>query len=538
MNKLLRIVSGTKKEHFFICSILALFLVLSASSSTVQAQDPPDPPEPNTYFQVETMETDGKSLSKVIINGPPEPLPGIHRETVSLPEPDVASGLATLTVPAYNWSFGCSATSAAMIAAYYDRNSFANMYTGPTNGGVMPLNNSSWPDVDINSETRHQCPLSATRNGLDGRASRGNVDDYWISYDATGPDPYVTNLWTEHTLGDCTADYMKTSRWADYSNRDGATTFWYFNDGSPIYAADLVSYASHNSDGGYGLKLFYESRGYTVTTMYNQKIEGYQGPPATTPGKGYTFSQYQAEINAGRPVMIHVEGHTMVGVGYDSSSNLVYLHDTWDYSTHTMTWGGSYQGMKHLGVTIVHLSGGSLPPPVVTSSFPWIMYQNAFTGGGGGSAPPPPPAANEAYWGVNNTVCCTTSSATFSLALGNLGNATKQSTLASCSSQPTWEDWATTTPGPKNFIWELASTGCGTANGPYSHTMTKNLYHLYELGYNGADFTMTAYVGTPDSPVAQSTASDQKQFTLVDEIPLSISNQKKGLPKGVFKATN
>jgi hypothetical protein len=53
--------------------------------------------------------------------------------------------------------------------------------------------------------------------------------------------------------------------------------------------------------------------------------------------------------------MIHVEGHTMVGFGYKDSSNLMYIHDTWDHNIHTMTWGDSYAGMQHLGVTIVQL---------------------------------------------------------------------------------------------------------------------------------------------------------------------------------------
>ena len=45
----------------------------------------------------------------------------------------------------------------------------------------------------------------------------------------------------------------------------------------------------------------------------------------------------------------------MVGIGYDDATNLMYIHDTWDYSTHTMTWGGSYSGMDHYAVTIVNL---------------------------------------------------------------------------------------------------------------------------------------------------------------------------------------
>jgi len=85
--------------------------------------------------------------------------------------------------------------------------------------------------------------------------------------------------------------------------------------------------------------------------MYNQYIYGYKGNTL-----GFTFAQYKAEIDAGRPVMIHLEGHTIVGLGYDdTSSDLMYIHDTWGYDTPTMTWGSSYYGMLHMGVTIVRL---------------------------------------------------------------------------------------------------------------------------------------------------------------------------------------
>ena len=53
--------------------------------------------------------------------------------------------------------------------------------------------------------------------------------------------------------------------------------------------------------------------------------------------------------------MLNLNGHTIVGVGYDSSSNTVYLHDTWNYNTYTMTWGGSYWGMALQSVSIVNL---------------------------------------------------------------------------------------------------------------------------------------------------------------------------------------
>ena len=104
------------------------------------------------------------------------------------------------------------------------------------------------------------------------------------------------------------------------------------------------------SDGTYGRKLFYEARGYTVTTCYNQSTDNrYSG--------GFSFAQYKAEIDAGRPVMLNLDGHTIVGVGYSDPST-VYLHDTWhkDGSTQSMTWGTSYSGMTLLSVSIVNLA--------------------------------------------------------------------------------------------------------------------------------------------------------------------------------------
>ncbi len=325
-------------------TILAL-LLLTTSPITLAQPEPPSPMQNVEYYTVETkMLDDGTSVDLVVINGPPTPPPGFEIERAAVLEHVAAS--VTLPVPAYDWSYGCSATSAAMIAAYYDRTSYPNMYTGPTSGGVMPMNNSTWGSGE--------CPLSATHQGIDGRAMRGHVDDYWISYGSSGPDPWVGN-WPEHTIGDCTGDYMETNKWfSTYGfNSDGGTIFVFDDSGAETYATDLEADGSpYSYDGGVGVKQFYESRGYVATTAYNQYIKG-QG---SNPNLGFTYDQYKAEIDAGRPVMFHVEGHTMIGVGYDdSSSDLMYIHDTWDYNTHTMIWGGTYKGMQHIGVTIVQL---------------------------------------------------------------------------------------------------------------------------------------------------------------------------------------
>lgn len=175
---------------------------------------------PDSLIVSTYVDNNGKKIDIVRVPGIP---PKSYRAKAVI----ASSSAVTLNVPAFSWSFGCSATSAAMIAGYYDNNGYPNMYNGPTNGGVMPMTNASWGSVVINGETRSQCPLSATRKGVDGRTIRGHVDDYWVKDNSTAPDPYITNGWTQHKYGDCTGDYMKASQSA-YGNIDGSTSFRYF----------------------------------------------------------------------------------------------------------------------------------------------------------------------------------------------------------------------------------------------------------------------------------------------------------------------
>ena len=109
------------------------------------------------------------------------------------------------------------------------------------------------------------------------------------------------------------------------------------------------------NDGTQGRKQFYEARGYTVTTCYNQPTDNkYAG--------GFSYAQFRAEIDAGRPVMLNLNGHTIVGVGYNDPST-VYIHDTWhqDGTNQSMTWGGSFGGMDLLSVSIVNLAPNNPP---------------------------------------------------------------------------------------------------------------------------------------------------------------------------------
>ncbi len=247
-------------------------------------------------------------------------------------------------VPAFSWCYGCSPTSAGMLMGYYDRHGYPNMYTGPANGGVCPLWNEAYWGYTNDPTDGHvgECPFIASHLGIDGRATRGYVDDYWGE-----PDPCIANGWTAHT-DDCVGDFMGTSQ-DRYSNVDGGTMFFWYSDGAPLY--DYTGNEPTLRDGCHGMRLYAQYCGYTVTTNYTQGLYD-----ATSAPNGYTFADFCAEINAGYPVLIQLSGHTMLGIGYNKTGNVVYVHNTWGNTTDSMTWAGSYSGMQQWGVTVLHLA--------------------------------------------------------------------------------------------------------------------------------------------------------------------------------------
>jgi len=335
---------------FIVCFLTCFIFIHPANSDESVNEEIPF----NQYgirstnpYVVDRFLEDGKLIDEVIVPSMPHPPEGITRQVAMVPEPHIYNATNTISnVPAMTWVFGCAATSAAMMFGHYDNSGYSNMYAGPTNGGVFPMTNATWGTVLISGETRALCPLSATRQGLDGRTIRGHVDDYWIAYGNAGPDPFIGN-WAEHAHGECTGDYMGTNQ-SLFSNSDGGTRFFYYTNGAPLY--DYTGAEPALRDGCHGLRLFVESRGYTVDVNFSQYIEGW---PGTT--QGFTFDDFKAEIDAGRPVLIHVVGHTMLGYGYDDIGSTIYIHDTWDYNDHSMTWGGSYSGMDHVGVSVLSL---------------------------------------------------------------------------------------------------------------------------------------------------------------------------------------
>ncbi|MBL9135966.1 MAG: hypothetical protein JNK85_08865 [Verrucomicrobiales bacterium] len=209
-------------------------------------------------------------------------------------------------VPDYDWHFGCFGTATGNLMGYWDRHGFPNFYTGPTTGGIAPLHS-----FGSNSGIRS---LWATRAGMDGRPSNqpGHVDDYYIDYESTRQDPYLTANRAPHS-SDCLGDFIGLSqfRWTDLNGECAGNIDGYaFNFFDPS-GVRRDNYQPTQADGTAipdiqsGLREWTRFRGNEADT-FSQLVEF--NPDKTSPA-GYTFEQLRAEIDAGYPVLLFMQGY-------------------------------------------------------------------------------------------------------------------------------------------------------------------------------------------------------------------------------------
>ncbi|HIJ89352.1 MAG: hypothetical protein OEV89_00650 [Desulfobulbaceae bacterium] len=257
-----------------------------------------------------------------------------------------------LGAPEYDWWYGCSPTAAGMMMGYYDRNG----YKGLSYQKLVP-------GAQAEMSTFNSTPGVWQYNVQSIMASKGHVADFYNNgYLASNDDKYTGRAF------DSLADFMGTSQDAT-QNVNASTTFWNYTDGSKLALSDMYLLGSsyYNRSGMYGMWEYFQYAGYgsgslSQQNIYNQLIYGYNNNKL-----GFTFDDYRAEIDAGRVVMIHVEGHSMLGFGYDDAGKQILLNDTWSPGTHSMTWGGTYSGLKQFGVTVFEPTGGSPVPLPGTS---------------------------------------------------------------------------------------------------------------------------------------------------------------------------
>lgn len=206
-------------------------------------------------------------------------------------------------VPDYEWHAGCFGTASGNLAGFWDRHGMTNFYAGPTGDGLAPLS-SRGGNVGIRG-------LWASQAGVDGRPSGqpGHMDDYWVTYESTANDPYVTFGRAEHAP-DCIGDFIGLSqkKWTNMNNEcDGnidafSFVFWdktgnkrsnHYQTNNNQYVPDIPS----------GLREWAKYRGYEVDVF--SQLPSFS--PEKTGAGGFTYADMKAEIDAGYPVLLFLQ---------------------------------------------------------------------------------------------------------------------------------------------------------------------------------------------------------------------------------------
>ncbi|MCB1125704.1 MAG: hypothetical protein KDM81_04355, partial [Verrucomicrobiae bacterium] len=208
-------------------------------------------------------------------------------------------------VPDYSWHAGCYGTCTGNLIGYWDRHGFPDFYTGPTAGGVAPLNSSGSNSGIYN--------LWASKAGRDGRPANqpGHEDDYYVDYESTADDPYVTAHRPEHAP-DCVGDFigLNQKKWTNLGgecdgNIDGFTyTYWNRKGFRQDNFTPSANSGLPATDSQSGLRAWARHCGYHADT-FTQLAEF--NPEVATPGEGFTYDEVKAEIDAGYPLIAHLQ---------------------------------------------------------------------------------------------------------------------------------------------------------------------------------------------------------------------------------------
>lgn len=286
-------------------------------------------------WQKETVDVPGATDSSLTIGSLAFTDAGNYSVVVSNSVGSTNSAVATLTVvpalivpdadvqlmevPDYNWYAGCFGTATGNLMGYWDRHGLPDFYTGPSAGGVAPLDNCG-NNIGIRS-------MWASKAGLDGRPANlpGHVDDYWAtynislascgandtySYGSTLSDPYKLAGRTEHAP-DCIGDFigLNQKQWTNMNNEcDGnidaySFVYWDTNGSRRVNFVPPPQGTNSGRDIPSGLRAWTRFRGYDAE-VFSQLVSF---NPNCPPGQGFTFADLRAEIDAGYPVLVFLQ---------------------------------------------------------------------------------------------------------------------------------------------------------------------------------------------------------------------------------------
>jgi hypothetical protein len=216
----------------------------------------------------------------------------------------LTSADVVLDVPSYYWHHGCGPTALGMVIGYYDGNGFPDLVPGYAY--------SQTADVDAMIANDSGNPNCAAPDG-------DHYQDYSCPEDAA-PGPVLadrSSLGGAH-VSNCVADFMRTS-WSSISLYYGWS---YFSD-VPVAFRDYVDLVAPDYS----------------TTARNELFGS------------FTWSEYKAEIDAGRPAVFLVDtngdndtDHFATGIGYNEDRYEYAVYDTWHNTIQWFDWRGMAVG--------------------------------------------------------------------------------------------------------------------------------------------------------------------------------------------------
>lgn len=274
----------------------------------------------------------------------------IDGQSYSLNEAAAASAAITVPgiVPQAEYMYGCTPTAVGMILAYYDlygyRGSDGKLYDFSALIDGVPELNARGTDGDIYNMNAFDTVLGnfiASRRHVDEFFfdDRENpMQEYQYSF-VPGTTEFDTSRW------DCLADYLGTNQYWR-GNSDYSTTLYldvtleYIINSDYLYTAGMeigkpLSFEIKWADVLYGLSMYVETTGYSMDAKNSYTFR------TDNNGGSFSFEDYKREIDAGHLLLISIEGHSMVGYGYDAETNEIILDDTYEHDQR-MKWGGSY----------------------------------------------------------------------------------------------------------------------------------------------------------------------------------------------------
>lgn len=294
-------------------------------------------------------------------------------------------------MPEAEYMYGCVPTAMAMLLGYYDLYGYQGKDLSKIVDGkvVLKSRGTDGNAYDMDAFDTVLGKLTASKEYVYRFYARDGVE--------TTPEQELVYTFQDDSKTlktdewNCLADYLGTGQfWRGADNLVSLVSYCtladlYNNDYSDVRIkdGDTVRMVRYNDTTMLpGLDLYVQSRGYQL----DYEITGtFQVDVA---GGSFTFNDYMKEIDSGRPVLISIQEHVMIGYGYNRNTQEIIFDDCYK-ADQRMKWGGTYlyadadRRLESITVIGFNLNGDVDLALVNTKSSSEKLVLNATAGGTG-----------------------------------------------------------------------------------------------------------------------------------------------------------